>query len=195
MNDFKILSRAEKLAEIGKCNFRRGEFVLVEEYMLALADDNRAVIEEYESFGDRPRQIIENKAKYEKGLSVYGFTEKRFRKYGWLSEAEFLDREEIVFGVNGRVRGINSVQLGRGPNGKWTYGIHLTTAKSGRVSGLSVYGQPFASRNGCLKNALDYFIQWHERENDKQSGPALREAKDMLDTLTGRKAVQMSLFG
>ena len=45
MNDFKTLSNAEKLAEIGKCNFRRGEIVLIEEYIRALADDNRAVIE------------------------------------------------------------------------------------------------------------------------------------------------------
>jgi hypothetical protein len=55
MNDFKTLSNAEKLAEIEKCNFWRGEIGLVEEYMLALADDNRAVIAEYESFGDNPR--------------------------------------------------------------------------------------------------------------------------------------------
>jgi hypothetical protein len=62
MNGFKTLSNAEKLTEIGKRNFRRGEVASIEEYMLALVDDNRAVIDEYESFGDHPRQIINNKA-------------------------------------------------------------------------------------------------------------------------------------
>jgi hypothetical protein len=55
MNDFKPLSNAEQLAAIGKCNFWPGEIGLIEEYMLALADDNREVIDEYERFGDWPR--------------------------------------------------------------------------------------------------------------------------------------------
>jgi hypothetical protein len=96
--------------------------------------------------------------------------------------------------VKAHVIGSNSITIGRSPNGKWTYGMDLAASKSGSCSGLSVYGPPFTSRNGCLKDALKYFIQWHEKENDRKTAPALREAKDMLDTLMGRKPVQMSLF-
>jgi hypothetical protein len=106
MKEYHTLTNAEKLEEMAKINFWR-----VHMY------GNQAVIEDYESFGDSPHRIIENKAKYEQGLSVYGFTEKHLRKYGWLSEAEFLDYEEIVFDVNGRFNGTNSILLVRCPNG------------------------------------------------------------------------------
>jgi hypothetical protein len=158
-------------------------------------DDNQTVIDDYESFGDTPRQIIENKAHYERGLAVYGVTEKRFDEHGWLARYAFTDCETVAFEVEGHATGRNSITIGRGPNGKWTYGMDLAASKSGSCSGLSVYGSPFASRNGCLKNALEYFIQWHEKENDRKTAPVLRDAKDILDTLTGRKPVQMSLFG
>jgi hypothetical protein len=169
---------------------------LAEEYMVALHDGNQAVIDDYESFGDTPRQIIENKAHYGQALSVYGFTGKAFNEHGWLSRYAFPDCETFAFKVKAHVIGSNSITIGRSPNGKWTYGIDLAASKSGSCSGLSVYGPPFASRNACLKDALEHFVQWHEKENenDRKATPVLKEAKDMLDTLTGRKGVQLSLF-
>jgi hypothetical protein len=38
-------------------------------------------------------------------------------------------------------------------------------------------------------------IAWHQKENDQRTFPVLKEAKNMLDELTGRKPVQLSLFG
>jgi hypothetical protein len=194
MNDFKTLSNAEKLAEIGKCNFWRGEIGLLEEYMLALADDNSEVIAEYESFGDRPRQIIENKARYIQAASVYGFTEKHFNGHGWIDGFTFTDCETIVFEVKAHVIGRNSITTGRSPNGKWTYGLDLAASKAGSGSGLSVFGDPYNSRQECLINALERLVAWHEKENDQRTTPVLKEAKNMLDELTGRKPVQLSLF-
>ena len=195
MNYFKILSNAEKLSEIGKCNFSRGELVLVEEYMLALADDNRAVIEEYESFGDWPHQIFGNKARYIQAASVYGFAEKHFNEYGWIEGFTFTDCETVVFEVKAHVIGRNSITTGRSPNGKWAYGLDLATSQSGSCYGLSIFGKPHSSRRECLCHALEEMITWHQKENDQRTFPVLKEAKNMLDELTGRKAVQMSLFG
>jgi hypothetical protein len=109
-------------------------------------------------------------------------------------EPDFLERDELFFTVNEHFHGVNSIRLGRGPNGNWTHGMWLTASKSGHASGLSVYGPPFASRNACLINALEYFVKWHEKENDRKTAPALRQAKDMLDEITGRKPKQLSLF-
>jgi hypothetical protein len=194
MNDFKILSNAEKLAEIGKCNFWRGEIALIEEYMLALADDNREVIAEYESFGNYPRQIIDNKNRYIRAASVYGFTEKHFNEHGWIDGFTFTDCETVVFEVKARVIGRNSITTGRSPNGKWTYGLDLAASKSGSCCGLSIFGDPHNSRRECLKNALERLIAWHEKENDQRTAPILKEAKNMLDELTGRKPKQLSLL-
>jgi hypothetical protein len=73
--------------------------------------------------------------------------------------------------------------------------LYLAAANSGSCSGLSVFGDPHSSRRECLKDALERLIAWHVKENDSRTAPVIREAKNMLDELTGRKPVQMSLFG
>jgi hypothetical protein len=162
--------------------------------MLALADDNREVIAEYESFGNYPRQIVENKARYIQAASVYGFTEKHFNEHGWINGFTFADCETVVFEVKAHVIGRNSIITGRSPNGKWTYGLDLAASKAGSGSGLSIFGDPYNSRRECLKNALERLIAWHEKENDQRTVPVLKEAKNMMDELTGRKPKQLSLF-
>ena len=193
MKDYHTLTNAEKLEEMANVNFWRVHIHHAEEYARALMDDNQAVINDYESFGDTPRQIIENKIHYEQGLVVYGVTEKRFDEHGWLARYAFTDRETFAFEVKG-VLCSNSITIGKSPNGKWTYGMDLAASKSGSCSGLSVYGPPFTSSKACLKDALENFILWHEKENDKKTASALKEAKNMLDELTGKKPVQLSLF-
>jgi hypothetical protein len=37
-------------------------------------------------------------------------------------------------------------------------------------------------------------IAWHQKENDKKTACIANEAKKMLDELTGRTPVQLSLF-
>jgi hypothetical protein len=194
MENFKNLSNVTKIEEIADYNLSRNVMPLVEQYALALVDDNQSVIQEFEAFGDSLRHIIENRAGYERGLSVYGFTDKTLNQYGWLERPDFLDCEEIPFMLKGRVLGENSITIGRGPNGKWTYGLNLAASITGHASGLSVYGEPYNSRKDCMKTALERFIAWHQKVNDKKTEPVIKESKDMLDVLTGRKPVQMSLF-
>jgi hypothetical protein len=100
----------------------------------------------------------------------------------------------IIFEVKAHVIGSNSITTGRSPNGKWTYGLDLAASKSGSCCGLSIFGDPYTSRRECLKNALERLIAWHEMENDQRTAPVLKEAKNMLDELTGRRSVQLSLF-
>jgi hypothetical protein len=194
MKDYHTLTNAEKLEEMANVNFWRVHIHHAEEYARALMDGNQAVIEDYESFGDTPRQIIENRAHYGQALSVYGFTGKTFNEHGWLARYAFTDCETFAFEVKAHVIGSNSITIGRSPNGKWTYGLDLAASKSGSCSGLSVFGDPFNSRRECLKSALERLIAWHEKENDSRTVPIVRQARDMLDEITGRKPVQMSLF-
>ncbi|MDR2818912.1 MAG: hypothetical protein LBB60_00020 [Desulfovibrio sp.] len=192
--NYKALSTAEKLAAIADCNFWGEEIALAGEYALAVADGNRSVIEDYESFGDSPRQFIMNKREYARAVSVFGFTEKRFNAHGWIDGFTFADCETVVFEVKAHVIGRNSITTGRSPNGKWTHGLDLAASKAGSGSGLSVFGDPYNSRRECLITVLKRLIAWHEKENDQRTAPVLKEAKNMLDELTGRKPVQLSLF-
>jgi hypothetical protein len=74
-------------------------------------------------------------------------------------------------------------------------GQDLAASKSGSFCGLFIFGDPYNSRRECLINALERLIAWHEKENDQRTAPILKEAKNMLDELMGRKPVQLSLFG
>jgi hypothetical protein len=192
--NYKELSNTEKLEALREYDFTRKQISYAEEYMLALIDDNRAVIEEYEAFGDSPRHIIENKAKHVRAVTAYGFTDLRLNKHGWLEDGSFMDCEEICFNTKERVLGNNSITLGRSPNHRWTYGLYLAASISGHCSGLSVFKPPYNSRKACLIAALEYFTDWHQRQNDKKTAPILKQAMDMLNILTGKKVVQMSLF-
>jgi hypothetical protein len=194
MKNFKELSNAEKIAEITSCNFWRRELPLAEQYLLALTNDDKEAIAEFETFGDSLCHIIRNRAEYERGLAVFGFTAININEHGWLQRPVFMDCEEIDFPLKAHVIGRNSIIIGRSRNNKWTYGLYLAASKSGCASGLSIYGDPYNARTVCLKAALEDFIAWHIKENDKKTEPVIKKAKDMLDVLTGRKPVQLSLF-
>jgi hypothetical protein len=64
--EYKELSAYEKLERIQQVNFCRAERHNVAVYLNALRHSNRAIIEEYESFGDSPRQLLMNQREYEK---------------------------------------------------------------------------------------------------------------------------------
>jgi hypothetical protein len=144
--------------------------------------------------GDKPRNIFINRERYDRGFKKYGFAEKKLDENGWLVSPEFLDCETIAFPVKANVVGWNSITTGRGPNNKWTYGMNTAASTSGSGCRLSVFGRPHATRNLSLKAALEAFIAWHKQVNDPKTAPVVRQASDMLDELSGRKPVQMSLF-
>ena len=86
--EYKDLSAYEKLQKIQDINFCRAERHNVAIYLNALRRNDRAIIEEYESFGDTPRQLLMNKREYERHL-VFGFIKKEFNEYGWLERPDF----------------------------------------------------------------------------------------------------------
>jgi hypothetical protein len=193
---YTMYSKEQKLDEIAKCNFRGAERIVAEEYSKALEADNQSVIEAFEIFGNTPYHIVRNYIHFERASSIYGFTNVAFDDYGWLARGEFSDCETFNFGCGGKsgVVGSNSITIGRGPNGKWTYGISLAVSLSGQCYGLSVFNEPYDSRRACLRHGLEDMIAWHTKENDKKAVLIIKEVKDMLDEITGRKPKQLTLF-
>ena len=193
--NYKELCCEDKIAAILEYNFWRNELAAIEPYIEALKTNNRTVIEEFEAFGDGPRQIAQNMHHFTRASTVYGFTRIAFNEHGWLEREEFMDCESFDFGcgIKGAI-GRNSITIGRAPNGKWTYGSYLSASRSGRGSGLSAFNQPYDSRRESLCRGLEEMIAWHTKENDKKTAPVIKEAKDMLDEIMGRKPKQLSLF-
>jgi len=194
--NYKELSNEDKIATIAEYNFWKNERAAIEPYIVALKTNDSAVIEEFEALGDHPYQIALNRHQFTRASTVYGFTHISFNKHGWLEREAFMDCETFNFGygIKGTLVGNNSLTVGRGPNGKWTYGRSFAASNSGYGCALSVFSEPHNSRHESLRYGLKEMIAWHTKENDTKTAPVLKEAKDMLDEITGRKPKQLSLF-
>jgi hypothetical protein len=199
MNDvkYKDMSNEDKIAAIMDWNCWHGEGQVVEQYLEALRTNNRPLIAELESFGASPRHIAMNRVHYDRAVFAFGFTGKVFNEHGWLKRETFAECETLHFCPQAKIRwlGQNYIEIGRGPNGKYAYALNLAAMNTGCCSPLSVFCKPYASRHLCLSAALEEMIGWHSAgAEEKKTAPVLTEIKDMLDILTGRKSVQMSLF-
>jgi hypothetical protein len=193
--EYKSLSAYEKLKQIQEINFCQVERPNVAVYLNALRRNDRQVINEYERFGDSPRQLLMNKREYERHL-LFGFTEIAFNKYGWLANPNFLEREEIEFPHRDGWAVSNHITLGKGLNGKWTYGMSYSHSTGGHGYGLNVWGKLFDNRKDCLKAALDEMMAGLDKDcckSDKYTVVVLKQLKSLFDEITGRKAVQLSL--
>ena len=193
--EYKELTAYEKLQKIQDINFCRVERHNVAVYLNALRHNDRTIIEEYESFGDTPRQLLMNKREYERHL-LFGFTKKEFNEYGWLERPDFLEREEIQFPHRDGWAVSNHITLGKGLNGKWTYGMSYSHSTGGHGSGISVWGKIFDNRKDCLTAALNEMLTGLDKDSSKTDRYAiivLKQVKALFDEITGRKPVQLEL--
>jgi len=203
--EYGNLQLNEKIGQVQQYRPYRDERQYMASYLVALRQDNRQLIDEYESFGDSPRQIIMNRRAYDRG-QLFGFTGKHFSPYGWLQNSTFTEREEIRFIHKQGWAATNYLTIGQGKNGKWTYGVSYSTGAWGHCYGISVWGKVFDSRKECLKTALQEILDGHREAaerlkndtcgnfNAQYSKEVTRQVKNLLDELMGRKAVQLELF-
>jgi hypothetical protein len=193
--EYKSLSAYEKLQQIQDINFCRAERHNVAVYLNALRRNDRQVIDEYESFGDSPRQLLMNKREYERQL-LFGFNKIAFNEYGWLANPAFLEREEIAFPHRDGWAVSNHITLGKGLNGTWTYGMSYSHSTGGYGYGLNVWGKLFDNRKDCLTAALNEMMAGLDKDccqSDRYAIIVLKQLKSLFDEITGRKALQLSL--
>lgn len=203
--EYRDLQLNEKIERVRQYRPYREERPYKATYLVALLQDNQQLINEYESFGDCPRQIIMNHREYDRGM-LFGFTEKQFSSYGWLQNSNFTEREEIKFIHKQGWAATNHLTIGQGKNGKWSFGVSYSSGGWGHGSGLSVWGKIFNTRKECLKAALTEMLDGHREASEKlkndtcgnfnaqYSKEVVQQVKSLLDELTGRKAVQLELF-
>jgi hypothetical protein len=202
---YRDLQINEKIERVRQYRPYKEERPYMATYLKALRQSNQKLINEYESFGDSPRQIIMNCREYDRG-KLFGFTEKHFSSYGWLQNSTFTEQEEVRFIHKQGWAATNHLTIGRGENGKWTYGVSYSTGGWGHCHGLSVWGKVFDNRKGCQEAALQEILAGHRDAAEKlkddtcgnfnaqYSKEVVRQVKSLLDELTGRKAVQLALF-
>ncbi len=124
--DYKDLSASEKIEQVREYRAYREERPYLAVYLKALRRNDQRTIDEYESFGDNPRQIIMNRRAYDQ-QQKFGFTGKTLNEYGWLENADFTDVERIEFIDRKGWAAFNYITIGQGVNGKWSYGASYST--------------------------------------------------------------------
>ena len=108
----------------------------------------------------------------------------------------FLEREEIKFPHRDGWAVSNYITVGKGLNGKWSYGVSYSHSTGGSGYGLGVWGKIFDNRKDCLKSALNDMLTGLEKDSSKTDRYALnvlKQAKALFDEITGRKPVQLEL--
>lgn len=199
--EYKKLSASEKIEWVREYRPYKEERQYIAAYLTALRKGDRQIIEEYESFGDDPRHIIMNRRAYDR-QQVFGFTGKTLNEHGWLESPAFSDIERIEFIDRKGWAAHNYITVGRGLNGKWSYGVSYSTGGSGGGYGLGIWGKALDSRKECLTAALrelsDRHAQQRERlKNDPAnfnptlSNTVVRQVVAMLNELTVAKQLTL----
>lgn len=139
-------------ADYNFCNHERDTFGQI---LSAIENNDLVQLDWFAQFGNRIRHILLNSYAYTKGLE-FGFTNIEFDEYGWLKAPEFLDQQDLHFGLtnSGRYGTYSTITLGRGINAVWTYGLRVCLGTSGSCSGICVYGPAFPLKEDALGYAL-----------------------------------------
>lgn len=196
MEDFKLLDKYQKLAEIQDLNLTKAQRTRAAIYLQAIRTEDKKTITYFEKFGNTAYHILMNERSYNRGL-IFGFNEIKFNKHGWLENAVFLDKERIEFPHREGWAIHNHITIGRGINNKWSYGMSYSCNTGGGGFGLTVWGKVFDSRKECLIYALnDMQVRFNFKSSDidKYTRSVLKQIKSYLEELTGRKPIQLSLF-
>jgi hypothetical protein len=150
--------------------------------------------------------MLFNKRNYERQL-LFGFTDLKFDKNGWIETPKLLDYEIIEFKIKEQSISGNTVSFGRGLNGKWSYGITYSTGNSGGAASASIWSIIVDSKEEAIIQGLEELIKYHnvQRErlykkdscgnyNENYSRTIVKLIQDKLDEMTGKNAVQLCLF-
>lgn len=199
--DYRNLSIAEKIAQVQEYRPYGAEKKHQAAYLAALQSGDMQTVADYETFGDSPRQIIMNLNSYRQA-QTFGFTGREFNEYGWLANARFTNVEHIEFFHKKDWAAHNYITIGRGANGKWSYGASYSTGGAGGGYGLGIWGKVFDNRKECLAAALRELSDRHAEQqkrhtkddcnfNSTLSNTIVKQVTAMLTELTVAKQLTL----
>lgn len=100
-------------------------------------------------------KLSENK-EYWEFAKRWGYTKPVFNEHGWIKT--LLPVVDVIyFPETRRNRELNNIVIGKGPNGLYTYGLHINGSQSGHGSMPTVFDEPFATYEEAKRAALQEF--------------------------------------
>lgn len=207
MTPYKSLTKYEKLQYISATGVsgpdNRHQIAI---YLKALWLNNQEYIDEFESYGEDPFKVLDNKLILNRQL-VFGFTDFQLDEYGRIKRPVFLNLETISFKTKNESVDFNSVEVAMGKNGKWTFGICYCTGNTGGSSGISIWNTILNTKREALILGLETLIDRHKslrkrlhkkdncgNYNEAYSNAIVKQAQNKLDFILGLKTTQYQLF-
>jgi hypothetical protein len=135
------------------CHHTKHEALIIADYLKCFAENNSDRLEEYSQLGPTIRHRVMNMNTYNHNL-LFGFIHKELNSYNWLDSGKF-EIEPIAF-KSAKSTHDNRVEIGRSPNGKYSYGWHFNFGNAGSYSGASIYRQPINSRSEAFDIAINH---------------------------------------
>lgn len=176
------------------------------EYWNAVRSNDDEKLEWFAAFGEDVRHRLMNVHEYRLGL-LFGFTEIKFGKYGWLAKVKWPRVERIELGVKHKLDKHfigNYIDLACGPNLKWTYSVHKRSS-GGSGSGYSPHvhwHRPFKSRHVALiaaldeikKNAMESLKRYSKYQDKLNCDPVyLKKVLEKINETYPKKEEQLTL--
>lgn len=170
------------------------EQVIIEDYKKCLGEANADRIALYAQLGPTIRHRIMNMNHYLHNLN-YGFTHKDLESSNWLKRGVF-EIERVEFEISSK----NSphIELGKSPNGKWSFGWSYSTGGSGSGCAVNVFRKPLNNRSECFDIAIAHAEQYFKGCQNKNDSinfneKLIRQVLDAIDKIKCGSS-QLALF-
>jgi hypothetical protein len=134
-------------------NPTKNEVPIIADYKKAINENITDRLKLYNGFGPTIRHRVMNMNSYNHAL-LFGFTDTSLDSYNWLAHPEF-EVEKIEFQTT-HFNHNPYIELGKGPNGKYSWGYSFNYGGAGGGSGIGVYRSPINTRDEAFDIAMDY---------------------------------------
>ena len=140
------MTREEKLQALTAYHACKRERHIILRYIRALRREDAEQTAYFESFGESVHQIVLNVNTYERRL-VFGYVDKQFNKYGWISGMLPIV-EEI------RLDTSNVIHIGQSVNGTYAVTVSWCTGTAGGGSHPSVWDEPISGYKEAVRTGI-----------------------------------------
>ena len=108
-----------------------------------------------------------------KCMKDFGFTNIKEDNNGWVIYPELLEVKEIELFAKNEILSQNSIEVGRGLNNFWTYGVTYCTGGCGGSGSASIFGEKCKSKEEAIIKAFSKLIEYHLYQKKRCEGDGL----------------------
>ncbi|RYG12527.1 MAG: hypothetical protein EOO07_18925 [Chitinophagaceae bacterium] len=125
------------------------------EILKAYESNDTKLISLFEKLGPSARHRVMNLDQLKRNI-IYGSDSIELGEYNWLNPVKPVSIEVISLKTSSDNAHYNKLEIGKYPNGKWSYGYSFTFGSAGQSCGVSVWKDPYDNREQCFDAAIKY---------------------------------------